>query len=132
MLERPSNIFERIRKCYMTFLSFLKCYNVLYVHVISCSNRPNISLLTWYITYYMTCLNGLLRPQIQIYISQKMSRFMQKQYCVKSVRIRSYSGPYFLAFRMNTERDEVSPLGYQINERSKTLGKRGAEHQVKR
>ena len=25
-------------------------------------------------------------------------------YCVKSVRIRSYSGPYFLAFERNTER----------------------------
>ena len=29
-------------------------------------------------------------------------------HCVKSVRIRSYSDPYFLAFRLNTERYEVS------------------------
>ena len=29
-------------------------------------------------------------------------------HCVKSVRIRSYSGPYFTAFGLNTERHEVS------------------------
>ena len=29
-------------------------------------------------------------------------------YCVKSVRIRSYSGPYFPAFGLNTERYSVS------------------------
>ena len=29
-------------------------------------------------------------------------------HCVKSVRIRSYSGPYFPAFRLNTERYSVS------------------------
>ena len=27
-----------------------------------------------------------------------------KNHCVKSVRIRSYSGPYFPAFGLNTER----------------------------
>ena len=29
-------------------------------------------------------------------------------HCVKSVRIRSYSGPYFPAFELNTERYSVS------------------------
>ena len=29
-------------------------------------------------------------------------------YCVKSVRIRSYSGPHFFAFGLNTERYSVS------------------------
>ena len=29
-------------------------------------------------------------------------------HCVKSVRIRSFSGPYFLAFGLNTERYSVS------------------------
>ena len=29
-------------------------------------------------------------------------------YCVKGVRIRSFSGPYFSAFGLNTERYEVS------------------------
>ena len=33
-------------------------------------------------------------------------------HCVKSVRIRSFSGPYFLAFRLNTEKYAVS-LGIQ-------------------
>ena len=28
-------------------------------------------------------------------------------YCVKSVRIRSYSGPHFHAFGLNTEKDGV-------------------------
>ena len=28
----------------------------------------------------------------------------QDKYCVKSVRIRSYSGPYFPAFGLNTEK----------------------------
>ena len=31
-------------------------------------------------------------------------------HCVKSVRIRSYSSPYFLAFRLNTETYSVSLL----------------------
>ena len=31
-----------------------------------------------------------------------------REHCVKSVRIRSYSGPYFPAFRLNTERYSVS------------------------
>ena len=33
---------------------------------------------------------------------------MSKIHCVKSVRIRSYSGPYFPAFGVNTERYGVS------------------------
>ena len=31
-------------------------------------------------------------------------------HCVKSVRIRSYSSPYFLAFRLKTERYSVLSL----------------------
>ena len=34
--------------------------------------------------------------------------FLQRFNCVRSVRIRSYSGPYFTAFGLNTERHEVS------------------------
>ena len=30
-------------------------------------------------------------------------------HCVKSIRIRRFSGPYFPAFELNTERSEVSP-----------------------
>ena len=49
-------------------------------------------------------------------ISQYLSRFKPEdscvnklhKYCVKSVRIRSYSGPYFPALRLNTERDFIS------------------------
>ena len=32
------------------------------------------------------------------------------RHCVKSVRIRSYSGPHFSAFGLNMERYGVSPL----------------------
>ena len=38
--------------------------------------------------------------------------YFRNKHCVKSVRIRSYSGPYFPAFELNTERHEVS-LGIQ-------------------
>ena len=34
--------------------------------------------------------------------------FSANQHCVKSVSIRSYSGPHFLGFGQNTERDGVS------------------------
>ena len=42
MLERPSNIFERVQKCYKTFKRFITCYNGLYDNVIRCANRSNI------------------------------------------------------------------------------------------
>ena len=34
--------------------------------------------------------------------------FLFVLHCVKSVRIRSFSGPYFPAFRLNTERHGLS------------------------
>ena len=37
-----------------------------------------------------------------------VSTNVQSNHCVKSVRIRSYSGPYFTAFGLNTERYRVS------------------------
>ena len=37
---------------------------------------------------------------------QNIDIFTQK-HCVKSVRIRTYSGPYFPTFRLNTERYSV-------------------------
>ena len=38
--------------------------------------------------------------------------FLERGHCLKSVRIRSFSGPYFPAFGLNMERYEVS-LGNQ-------------------
>ena len=35
-------------------------------------------------------------------------RVWRKYHCVKSVRSRTYSGPYFSAFGLNTERYRVS------------------------
>ena len=41
--------------------------------------------------------------------SRKLIRLEdEKEHCVKSVRIRSFSGPYFPAFGLNTERYGVS------------------------
>ena len=35
---------------------------------------------------------------------------LKSRHCVESARIRSYSGPYFPAFRLNTERYAVKQL----------------------
>ena len=59
MLERPSNISERVQKWYYkTFKWFITCYNGLYDNVIRCANRSNILFLTCCVTCCMTCLNG--------------------------------------------------------------------------
>ena len=41
----------------------------------------------------------------------KLKRKRKKTHCVKSVRIRNYSGPYFPAFGLNTERYTQSECG---------------------
>ena len=44
---------------------------------------------------------------------------IEPKYCVKSVRIRSFSGPYFPAFGLNTERYSVlciSPYSVRMRE----------------
>ena len=38
----------------------------------------------------------------------KIEKFAHCPHCVKSVRIRSYSGPYFSALGLNTERSGAS------------------------
>ena len=47
------------------------------------------------------CLNNIMK-QFNILVIQHFS--FQIQHCVKSVRIRSFSGPYFPASGLNTER----------------------------
>ena len=42
------------------------------------------------------------------YTSNDVDVGLKNNHCVKNVRIRSYSGPYFPAFRLNTERYSVS------------------------
>ena len=39
---------------------------------------------------------------------KNLKKFVETLHCVKSVRIRSCSGPYFLAFGLNSERFGVS------------------------
>ena len=38
------------------------------------------------------------------------------KHCVKSIRIRSYSGPYFPEFGLNTERYSISPYSVWMRE----------------
>ena len=42
---------------------------------------------------------------------EKEMKSLPMQYCVKSVRIRSFSGPYFPTFGLYTERYETSKYG---------------------
>ena len=57
------------------------------------------------------------RPKVEIYFMKTSQDFVMSgrdfhdnsaKHCMESVRIRSYSGPHFSAFRMNTER-RISP-----------------------
>ena len=41
-------------------------------------------------------------------VPTRISKNIFSRHCVKSVRTRSYSGPYFLAFGLNTERYSVT------------------------
>ena len=42
--------------------------------------------------------------------------FLNAIQCVKNVHIRSYSGPHFPVFRLNTERYGVSPYSVRMRE----------------
>ena len=48
-----------------------------------------------------------------IHLTEKISNQL---HCVKSVRIRSFSGPYFPAFGLNTERKSISPYSVGMRE----------------
>ena len=69
--------------------------------------------LLWYLTSDPGC-SQLIRSQdsrkynISKWIETWISKKGFKMYCVKSVRIWSYSGPHFPAFGLNTERNGVS------------------------
>ena len=83
-------------------------------------NRAWCCLTSYFYTLEkIMCLFPGLYYEVNIYIgfhfirfkikSSGMRKFLKKWilkglHCVKSVRIRSYSGPYFLAFGRNTER----------------------------
>ena len=53
-------------------------------------------------------INLLYYNKIKTLLSLLFYIKVKKVHCVKSVRIRSYSGPHFLAFGLNTERYEAS------------------------
>ena len=44
------------------------------------------------------------------------SFYTSGNHCIKSVRIRSYSGPHFPAFELNTERLRISPYSVRMRE----------------
>ena len=58
------------------------------------------TLLRWFSYFSKVFSPGLEHPTI--------FKILLHSHCVKSVRIRSYSGPYFPAFGLNTEGYEVS------------------------
>ena len=72
----------------------------------------------------LNCLEKLLWPHFDIIIKSlkknKLSKF-SLSHCVKSVRIQSFSGPFFPAFGLNKERYGVS-LRVQFE-----CGKKGSE-----
>ena len=49
-------------------------------------------------------------------ISVRSEKNENGKHCVKSVRIRSYSGPHFPAFGLNTERYGISPHSVRMRE----------------
>ena len=54
----------------------------------------------------LVCFSGLRMylPGLINKDNRKSENFLVELHCVKSVRIWSFSGPYFLAFQLNTER----------------------------
>ena len=55
-------------------------------------------------TFWLVEINMLQKRLL----SCSFKRSLKNKYCVKSVRIRSFSGPYFPAFELNKERYSVS------------------------
>ena len=71
------------------------------------------TLLSIGTSYQISCLSIIssLKPSLSMVKIEKSSKNgdqLQYTHCVKSIRIRSYSGPYFPAFGLNTERYSVS------------------------
>ena len=62
----------------------------------------------WYTTL-TTFANAFAKCKLQMAFSNPYDAEAENYYHVKSARIRSYFGPHFPAFRLNTERYEVSP-----------------------
>ena len=66
----------------------------------------NDMICTFFFLFYFFCI-FLFVP----YDNDRMSRtFHTIQYCTKSARIRSYTGPHFPTFGLNTERRENADL----------------------
>ena len=53
-------------------------------------------------------LSVFYQLKIRVAVIQEPLNLFGMQHCVKSVRIQSFSGPYFLAFGLHTERYGVS------------------------
>ena len=51
--------------------------------------------------------------KLHITHEQRIETFCSQNHCVKKVRIRSFSGPYFPAIRLNTS---ISPYSVRIRE----------------
>ena len=86
-------------------------------HCFLCFYSDNFCQFKFIIEFYITLL-------IHVGFFAILHKKINLNHCVKSVRIRSFSGPYFSAFGLNTDRYEVS---LRIQSKCGKTGKYGPE-----
>ena len=101
-IQRDFGFVKIVTKTFMTFLKLCKaacqkCRTKVFLHIkIAVKN-------------FQICYNFLVRNlRFQIVTSNQPKISESNLHCVKSVRIRSFSGPYFSTFGLNMERYNVS------------------------
>ena len=101
-IQRHFGFLKIVTKTFMTFLKLCK---------VACQKcRTNIFLhIKIAVKNFQICYNFLVRNlRFQIVNSNQPKISESNLHCVKSVRIRSFSGPYFSTFGLNMERYNVS------------------------
>ena len=63
---------------------------------------PAFSLIQWFSIFCRIRYNFLRSNGVN---GDNVAKFTRAEHCVKSVRIRSYSGPHFPAFGLNTDQN---------------------------
>ena len=96
-LRRPTMVANILRNFMPPFESQLRPWHLYFICKVTMFKRQKV----WQ-NYWVTMKLHLLKMHLA-------SRFLRNGY-VKSVRIRSYSGPYFPAFGLNTDRYSISLL----------------------
>ena len=93
----------------MCFTSLYSVFNTLLKYTYFSISRNILLTFCCFLHFFesLQSTNKLPNFYKNIPMSEKVIK-IKLYYCVKSVRIRSFSGPYFLAFGLNTERYWVS------------------------